>query len=458
MIDQIIVGIYFLIILFIGTIISRKAKDLKEYTRVEVKLGNNIFILIATIFATSVGGGGTFGVAEKAFSGDLSYTYALLLITITDILLVKYVISHFSKFHGAISIGDIFQRFYGTSGKLISGIASTIITIAYLAAQINVSGYVLNYFFKISHLHAVIVSYTIVLVYTFSGGLRSIIYTNIFQFIIMLTAIPAIMMIGINKLGGFNNFISLIPENKYMLNIGNLQNIFAALLGFSVMGLHPTFIQKVLISDQNQKVRKAIYYKISIYIFYTLTITIIGLTASLLFPQVKSTHAIVHMVNVLVPVGFKGLILIGLLASIMSTADADLNVASLSITNDIIKPLFRITEDNKILLIARITTIFISMFAIWLATSFNNPIDLVIYMGGLYSPVVFVPLIGLLYNKVISSKGFFTTTLGGIISFVIWSEYFEDIYKIKAVFIGTLVNFIIFVVFLKAEENNIGRK
>ena len=113
MIDNIIVFAYLIIILAIGIFYRSKSGNFKNYANVKDSTRKNKLILVATIFASSVGGGTTFGIAEKAFSGDLSYTYGLLLTIPVDLLVAYYIIPRIIKHYGAESIGDIMSKYYG---------------------------------------------------------------------------------------------------------------------------------------------------------------------------------------------------------------------------------------------------------------------------------------------------------------------------------------------------------
>lgn len=66
-IDNIIVFLYLISILAVGIYYRAKNSSFKNYANVESKVQNSKLLLIATIFASSVGGATTFGITEKAF-------------------------------------------------------------------------------------------------------------------------------------------------------------------------------------------------------------------------------------------------------------------------------------------------------------------------------------------------------------------------------------------------------
>src|SRR5690606_29335979 len=121
-----------------------------------------------------------------------------LLITLPlDILIAIYVVPKIAKHYGAESVGDIMEKYYGLAGRLISGASVIIFSVGLLAAQISVSARIFEYILQFNYVHGVILSYAIVIIYTSIGGLRSIVLTNIVQFLAMIIAIPTITIVGI---------------------------------------------------------------------------------------------------------------------------------------------------------------------------------------------------------------------------------------------------------------------
>ncbi|MCC2646261.1 MAG: Sodium/pantothenate symporter [Rickettsiaceae bacterium] len=447
MLDNLIVLAYLFFVLFIGLYYRSRTKSLSGYGKVENKISGNKLILLATIFATSVGGGTTFGISEKAFSGNIAYSYGLIITVIIDLLIAMYLVPRIVLFHGSATVGDIMEKYYGLTGKIITGIAATLVSIGYLAAQISVSARIFEYFLSLNFFYSVLLSYIIVIIYTTFGGLRSTVVTDILQFFLMVISIPILLIIGIKEIGGVGEFIQKIPEAKYVLNDDIWKNTIIAILSFSVMGLHPTFIQRILLTKDTKSLQISIYRKIVVYIVFIGIITSIGLVASIIAPDLKSMHAIPYLIDTIIPVGLKGVIISGLLASVMSTADSDLNVAAMSLVNDIYKPLSKSTHQENLLIIAKITTVIIGSLAIIIALNFQSVVDLVIFVAGFWSPMIFVPLIVALYGKSISQQGFLASSILGVLSFSVWELWLVDYYKVSGVFIGTCVSLVIFLIF-----------
>ncbi|ALN41124.1 sodium:pantothenate symporter [Rickettsia rhipicephali] len=446
-IDNIIVFIYLISILLIGIYYQAKHSSFKNYANVESKAQNSKLLLIATIFASSVGGATTFGIMEKAFLGYEYYAYALILTIPIDILIAIYIVPLIAKHYGAESIGDILSTYYGNIGRFIGGVSSVIVSVGFLAAQISVSGYIFQYILEINYVNGVILSYSIVLIYTTIGGLQSIVFTNLLQFLAMIIAIPTITFISLNKIG-FVDFINNLPTENTNFDQSNLLSYtIAAALSFSVMNLYPTFIQRALINKNPTQTTKAIYAKSAIYFFFLICITLNGLIAYKLYPNQPSNLVLPYLINQIIPTLIQGIVMSGLLAAVMSTADSDLNVTSIAIVKDIINPIFKVKNQQQLLLIARIINVIIGSVAIIVALKFSNVIDLVVFFTGFWGPVILIPLITTLFGIKTSKTIMILSSLGGAATFLIWEYYSLSLqyFNLRGVFIGTMASLVIFI-------------
>ncbi len=449
MIDIIIVFSYLILLLFIGIFQRSRQDGFKNFSRATgSKIQKSKLILVATIFASTIGGGTTFGIAEKTFADNISYSYGLFLVIPIDLAIAYYIIPRIIKHYGAESVGDIMDVYYGSVGRYIAGLSSILVSVGLVAAQISVSGRIFEYILQINYIYGVILSYGIVVAYTTIGGFRSVLFTNQLQFFAILFAIPVISIFGIYQLG-ISNFIEAIPHEKVSLfnNADLLTATISAALGFAVMNMFPTFIQRALINKNNVSTSKAIYIKSIIYAFFLVFITINGLLAFAIFPDAKASLALPQLIEHIIPVGIQGFVVVGLLAAVMSTADSDLNITSITLVKDFLKPIFNISQQSRMLFLARIINVLIGSLAIIIALCFDRVADLVIFIAGFWGPVILTPLIFALFNVVISKRAFAISCLTGAIGFIGWETIFSTTTNFKGVFVGTAINLACFMLF-----------
>ena len=454
MIDLLIVAFYLISLLLIGIYTRSRKSGFKGFASVKDKdYKHGKLILVATIFASSIGGGTTFGISEKAFATNIAHSYGLLLAIPIDILIAIYIIPKLIKHYGTETIGDIMFSYYGKVGRTIGGLAAILISIGLVAAQISVSARIFEYILQIDYVKGVVISYGIIIIYTTVGGFRSVLFTNQLQFFAMLIAIPIISIFGLYQIG-ISEFIQKIPPTKVMI-LGNddlIKTTISAFLGFTVMNLFPTFIQRALLDKDSSQTTKAIYLKSALYAIFLVFITINGLIAFILYPEIKPSLALPYLIDHIIPVGIQGVVIAGLLAAVMSTADSDLNITSVTLVKDFFKPIFNLSNQGKMLIIARITNILIGSLAIFIALRFNSVVDLVIFVAGFWGPIILVPLIFGLYGITISKFAFVFTSFSGGTSFLLWEYFMAATNNLKSVFVGTVVSFILFIIFATFQK------
>ncbi len=444
MIDNIFIILYFLLIAFLG-VYNKRNKNLQQYSSIG-KLNNPKLILVATIFSSSVGGGTTFGLMENIYNNNLAYSYALIATIPIDILIALVLVPKLAQYRGMSTVGDIIAKGYGSIGCVISGISVVLVSLGYIAAQINVSSKIFQYLLNWQVLPSTIASYIIVIFYTSLGGLRSVVVVNLAQFIAMIIAIPLITFIGLGKIG-FSELIAFVPVEKYLLFSGYkiTQDMIIAILSLSLMGFCPTLIQRIVTQQSSSQVTRAIIQKSIIYGIFIICISVNGLFTIYYSSNSQIiTSPVLNLINVLVPAGLQGIAIIGLLAAAMSTADADLNILGISLTKDIIGKIYHIKNTKIEVFVTQIFTALFGCLAIWLALIFDNPINLVVFSASSWSPIILIPLVGMLFNIQISQKEFIICVLCSIIICIFNELHEHPIWGIKTIFIGTFVHLILF--------------
>ncbi|WP_339040558.1 sodium:solute symporter family transporter [Candidatus Lariskella endosymbiont of Hedychridium roseum] len=137
-----------------------------------------------------------------------------------------------------------------------------------------------------------------------------------------------------------------------------------------------------------------------------------------------------------VAVGFKGLIVAGLLAVIMSTADSWLNNASVLFTHDIIKKIMHLTE-RQALLLARIFTFIIGILAIFIAIHRKELIEIEWFISNAWVPLIVIPLIAGFLKFRTNGKSFIFSLILAIF-FTIISAYILGDFNTTSSMFGTI--------------------
>ncbi len=452
MIDLIIVGTYLLLIVIIGVIAARKNNDKETFA----VAGRDIPIplIVVSLSALLLYQNNTLGTTEKVFLLGISQVFALFGYSLKEILVAKFIAPNMNAYSKCLSIGDIAETHYGKIAKFLTGLLSLTFSTLFLSILITAFGYFLNIFFEIEPLYGIITCTVVILIYTSIGGIKSLFYTQLLHFIMIIIALPIIIYFGIHQAEGWSNIASSVP-NKHLSFFGSMSFLSFISLFFSFMLAElffPPYIQRLLSNRNTDKVSIALLISGLVSVVIFILTGIIGIIAYALVPTSESNMALPELVISLIPTGFKGITIIGILAIIISSAESFLNAGSVSASNDIIG-VFLKKHKNDSLILERIFNILIGTSAACIAIFVKDIGSFLVYPLLFWAPIFLVPLIAPMLGFKTSKSQLYQGALAGIIAAAIWTFILANPFEINGLIIGVLANLSIFL--LLAHEKKI---
>ncbi|MBE9036408.1 sodium/proline symporter [aff. Roholtiella sp. LEGE 12411] len=238
-----------------------------------------------------------------------------------------------------------------TPGDRWISIVSAIIIIAFLgsyaASQLVAGSKALNVVFGWDYYWGIVLGAVMVVIYCFSGGVRAEIWTDAVQGIIMIGSLLLLLIVAVVNSGGLGGvwtklaaidpqLVSLSPTN---LPLGFLPFLFGWIVaGFGVVG-QPHILTRAMAIDSAENVNHALNIKTICGLTNSFSAIGIGLTARVLLPELMNGGdpelALPYLAQELLPAVFVGLMLAGVFAATMSTADSQILCCSAAITQDI---------------------------------------------------------------------------------------------------------------------------
>ena len=349
------------------------------------------------------------------FIGVIGYTYATGLAAIW--LMIGWILGDFlaslfvhSRLRTAtencdeVSYAGVLSRWYGANNTILQrliGLISLVFLLAYAAAQLMAGGKALHVLFDWPSWAGSVMGAVLVTLYCFAGGIRASIWTDAAQSIVMITAMATIMVVAINSFGGINQavtsmqavdgFLDLLPKDLIIPGVtgGVLFAISWLAAGLSVIGQPHIMVRFMTLNERGQMRKAKSWYYLWYILFYSLA-TCVGMLSRIYLPDSSSFDAelaLPTMAVELLPPLLVGLVLAGIFAATMSTADSLILSCSASITHDLLPQ--RIERP----LLIKSATVLITCSALALALSnHQNVFSLVILAwSGLAS--AFAPLL-----------------------------------------------------------------
>lgn len=423
--DIFIIFGYLIACLIIGFIASKKINNIKDYA-----IGGKYVpttLLIGTFIATDIGAGSTIGVTEKVYSSGLVLVLGIMLRPFFWLIAFKIFsqkIEYFRNQH-CISIGDIAETLYGNPARWIINLMSILISIGILSLQISAIGYLLNYFLNVSSEKCALLSFAIIVTYSFFGGIKAVIVTDLMQAVIFIIGIPLACFLGFSELNmSLEAMIKQLPASHTSIDWTFHNSVlFISLIFHSLITLvDAPLMQRYLMANNADQLKKVMLRCFFISVPFTFIICLIGFIIKISAPDINPNHAFFHLINTYLPIGAKGFLIAGLLAVIMSTADSWLNTASVICAHDIVKRILPFIGSRLELRIARLSLLFVSGLASFVALSNNESVYAPWLVVSFWSPVVLIPICSGFLGFRTSTKSFIISSIMAII-FVLVSRY-----------------------------------
>ena len=334
------------------------------------------------------------------------------------------------------SFGGLLSNWQGKSFKklrILTGLMTLVFLSIYAAAQFKAGSKALHVLFDWDYSSGAIIGGVMVLLYCLAGGIRASIWTDAAQSFVMILAMTILTWTAVDSLGGLQAVYSkllAVDPNYLTLTPSSLQGQgFSALAlfiigwvcaGFGVIG-QPHIMMRFVTLDNPQNMKRARIYYYTWYGLFSLLTIIVGLCARLILPEANAFDAELALPTIsklLLPEALVGLILAGLFAATMSTADSQILSCSSAISKDI----FPRKKNN--LMFTKLSTIFVAIFALLIALyGGTNVFNLVIVAWSVLA-AAFAPLVTLLtLGYSVTEKESLLMAIVGVLTTLVWRNF-----------------------------------
>lgn len=253
---------------------------------------------------------------------------------------------------GEASFAAVIARWYGEKfgiWRKIAAVIMIVFLIAYAAAQISAGGKALEGVLGINPWTGAVMVATMVLIYSIVGGIRASIWTDGAQSITMMVAMAVLLVAAFAGVGGVSGamelwraipgFLDPFPDDLLFPGVLGMALFIVGWLfaGFSVVGQPHVMVRFMALDDDRNMGRARAWYYGYFTLFYLLA-TGVGMLSRLYLPDLADIDpelALPMMATELLPPVLVGLILAGIFAATMSTADSLVLSCSAAFTHDL---------------------------------------------------------------------------------------------------------------------------
>ncbi|MBT3405850.1 sodium:solute symporter family protein [Candidatus Woesearchaeota archaeon] len=332
--DLLLVVAYFVVLVVIGYISSRKQSD-EDFLIAERKLG--AWSTMATVNASKTGSIIMIFVAMVYLWGfsAIWYFIGMALGVLVFLPFALKLRSHSGERYYTLS--DYFKHNYG---KKVAGFASALtifLMFGFLSLNLMAGTKIFVFFTGWPFWLCALIMVAIVLVYLLLGGFKAVVKTDVIQYgaMFVLLVILAVMIFD----------VGVIPLAEWNLFGGGI----ATIVGFFLFGVMlpfgmPELWQRVYSTKNVASLKKGFILSSIVYAIFGALLGMVALVVKAKFPGVDQDLALIHAFQNLLPPGLVGLAVVLLFAAIMSSIDTYVFTASSSVVQD----LFHYTKSQMV--------------------------------------------------------------------------------------------------------------
>lgn len=471
------IGAYLIFMIAVGFFFSKRNNTAGDFYLGGRKLGP--FVTAMSAEASDMSSWllmGLPGVAYLTGICDAAWTAIGLAVgTYINWLVVAKRIRVYTHNLGAITIPDFFSKRYNDKKNILNFIAALIIIvffIPYTASGFAACGKLFSSLFGVDYLPAMVVSAIVIVCYTTLGGFLAASTTDFVQSIIMSVALIVVLTFGISSAGGFDAVISNAKELPGYLSLNAMYDAgtgeavdygFITIVSTLAWGLGyfgmPHVLLRFMAIEEKEKLTLSrriatVWVVISLAVATFIGVVGYGMTKAGAFDYLEGSSAetvivvIAKLISQIGPIAavIAGLILAGILAATMSTADSQLLAASSSVAQNILNECLGIKLSEKAsMIVARLAVIGITVLAVFIASNPDSSVFEIVSFawagfGATFGPIVLCALFWKRSNK----QGAMAGLLVGAVTIFVWKYVIRpmggafNIYELLPAFILAL--------------------
>lgn len=435
-------ALYMGICLLLGFVAWRRTRSLDDFILGGRSLGSWVTALSAQ--ATDMSGWLLMGLPGLAYASGFDSVWLLLGLLVGTWLNWRFIAATLrdatERFGNALTVPDYLENRFDDrthSLRALSAVVILLFFVFYTSSGFVAAGRLFEALFGMPYVEAMLWGTAAMLAYTFLGGFLAVSWSDVLQGTLMFFTLILVAILGVSMAGGIETTFSrlealdaqfldpFIADDGAKLGWIGIVSLLGWGLGyFGQPHILARFMAARSVSHITVARRVAMGWVITVLV----AAVVVGLSARLVLPVELSgpdtEKVFITMSTTFLPPIFAGICLAGVMAAIMSTASAQLLVASSALANDLYRSLWRRDASrSELLWIGRLAVLLIALLAMWLARNPDNTVlSLVAWawagFGAAFGPVVILSL----YWKPMTRAGALAGILVGGLTVVLWKQ------------------------------------
>ncbi len=450
----VLIGLYFIVLIGIGSWASKKIHTTEDYILAGRSLGFWVFTIL--IICSVCSGMTLLGVSGFGYTSGWPGIWEQIFVPLAAsfcIIVFGVKLHAIGKERGYMTVQDyLADRFESPRGlRGLSALSGIIVSLVYLVGQYTAISIVLVWLFGIPHWQALLISGVIITAYTVVGGLYAVSWTTLIQGGILILGVFLMAPFVIASAGGLThintvlagvdpNFVEPWFPSPAYASYAYATPEFLVSFGILLMvGLAcaPHVINNVLAAKEARYFKWAPLVAFGIYAVVMFLVKFTGFAVRslveegvLVLPDVVNAQDFAFIAGVehaMPNMAFWALFAVIVLAAVMSTTDRLMLTVGTMFAWDIYKNILRPSApDKEVLLVSKVAVIVAAGSTLWLAINPPPMLAWLIWMGiGVMLATFAVPLLAGLYWRGATREGAIASMGIGLIAATVFGYWHQ---------------------------------
>jgi solute:Na+ symporter, SSS family len=438
--DIVIVALYMVGTAAWGFLSSRKGKAGVDFS------GNakprSAWVVFLSLAASFLGGGFSFGLASRAFSGGIGHVITLWGFSAGTVLVGLTVAPRLQRFRGCGSVGGLMGRAYGNGARAAVGMLAALFCCAVVGAQLRALGLLFNAWLGLDMRLGAAAGALVIVALCAAGGSGAAVTAAPLQCLLLLCGYILMLFFSADRAGGMANLISSLPPDRFQpfSDISPLMLAGTFLMFMTGETLAPPYVQRLLAGRDGSASRRA---GVAAGFFSVLLFALCGaagLAAYAFFPKIDPELALPVLLSRLLPPGARGLAASGVLAGLTAAGAAFLGAAVSNLTGDVLPPFLPKGRKGTGAVVQRVATVLFGAAALAVAVLSTGVLDALALSYKIWAPAVAAPLVFAAYGRRAGPNAFWAASLSGILGMLYWELALHNPLYIPSSVFGIMVS------------------
>ncbi|MDA1074125.1 MAG: sodium/solute symporter [Proteobacteria bacterium] len=386
--DLTIIVAYMITIVVVGLVLSRKVHDAHDFFLAGRSL--TWWIIGLSIIGTNVSAEGYVGAAGGAYKNGIAQANFEWIGAIPAMILASLVFIPLYWRSGVYSIPEYLGLRYNQTVRVTAALIASVFSVFTIGVALWAIALTLETYLNWPIWAGILVTGTVVGLYSTAGGLRAVAFTDALQVVIMFAGGVFIGWLGISKAGGLDAFATALTTDHpdhlsaYLASDHGEFPWPGVLLGLGIV-LSPAYwcggqaiLQRTLGARSQWDASASMIFAAFAKTFVPLLIVFPGLLALVMMADIEYPDmALPWVIKNVLPPGLSGLMFIAIIAALQSSIDSGINSTSLMVTRDIRRVIFKNANPDSDLKVGRWTTVVVLLGGMLFAPFIGE-------LGGIY--------------------------------------------------------------------------